>query len=1106
MLFSTPGTVLPGLSPSQRSTRGQSVKDSPRVWAGIAPTLFLLLSLTPAIVHGADGVALKRIQSVHVPKHANRYEESTARLLQKKLGKLYELELEIAKGPPAEGRPAILVGRELAMASGQVTGDELDAVKHDGYVVKGQNGILVAAGYRGLGTLFSGYALLRQLGLKLYPWHHGPDQVVEVVEPVPDGTVEPFSISDMPFFEFRLLISHLDRGRWGISWGDYGNPRDAANRELFNNKGDWMDWFHTASYLVPKGLYYDEHPDYFGVRQDGKRIPKETRHCRTILNLSHPGVHEASAKRAIEWMDMQKERRFFCVADGDARMCTCRHCRAMDFYPSYYTDRLLKWVNSVANAVASKYPDKTILTGAYIETVKPPVRVMPAPNVRVMYCPWYWSSRTTSSHSFDHPRNVTAMEEFMGWCMACPGQVALYDYPGTGRMLLRGAIDRVKLCARNDVRWIYFNGYPKMFSELHHYIMARLIWDPFLDSEKLKQEFCCVFYGPAAAPMLEYFRLHHQAMDRHAGRLFNDATLVAEAPALLREAEQLAVGDTGTVTRVQRHILTWHRHYLKAARPRPGQVEWYRDLNERFAHNCEELGLRYLARIQQRDFEKTIAEIDADPPTVTETRARPAEKRLVRMRLDSVSAADGCDIDGTLAEPLAAPEVIETEIPSGDLLKGVGVSLPFSRLPMVPLGNRAEGVNRTHAGRFLLMTELPRPLDMTECHFVELHLHTSHDVPISVYLDFGGTKGQRVDFHLHAGEQIVRTDVRNLYRVEQDKWDRKIHGLKIDFWPADNFYPYPQVHDTEVVLLGISASNFVQTPRELHHRRKAVWLTQYRSNIPHRITIDRKHLRRHRQKHAHIEHDLYFCREKFRTFTEHRALSPIFAILTGRGAADEDRQAAREIQQYLRRLCGVRLPIDPLGVAVGPHLGNVIVVGRAAATAARLVTQRELTYVGEEGYAIRSRNGRIAVAGATGQGTLFGVARFLEHHGVNFCGPGMREAIPDLSDGYLHEIYILDRPYFAHRPVPGGWQLGCQRSAKSWDSVGAPDVRSVETMAAAIQDCARAKQEVPEGIVKLSASSPLHCYVAAKLLWNPFLDTTRLIQGFRDAVAEDSKE
>lgn len=41
---------------------------------------------------------------------------------------------------------------------------------------------------------------------------------------------------------------------------------------------------------------------------------------------------------------------------------------------------------------------------------------------------------------------------------------------------------------------------------------------------------------------------------------------------------------------------------------------------------------------------------------------------------------------------------------------------------------------------------------------------------------------------------------------------------------------------------------------------------------------------------------------------------------------------------------------------------------------------------------------------------------------------------------------------------------------------------------------AREKQEVPQDIAKLSASSPLHCYVAAELLWNPLLDTSRLIR------------
>lgn len=582
----------------------------------------------------AGDVHLERLGRIHVPAEPDSAEAEAARVLQEKLETYYNLELDITEGTPGPDIPAILVGR-AAIDAGMIAPTELDAVKHDGYVLRGAGNRLALAGYARQGTVYAAWALLRHLGLRLYPWANGADDgAVEVFEPVAREVVPPFEVSRKPFFEHRDLRTHLDRGRWGGAIREYtlGDPSQAANQDLFGrdgrqrkpgytkykfDRGDWTDWFHTAAYLIPRDIYYETDPEYFAIH-DGQRIPP-SRYARSQICTSHPDVVRISIERALEWMDIQKDRRFFCVASADTRMCQCDTCLKADPLPGQCTDRMLIWVNAIARAAKARHPDKVILTGTYIETVKPPLRVKPESNVVLMYCPWFWDSRATSDVSLASPLNITAMKELMAWCMRFPGQVGAYDYPGA---CVHGTANRVKLCAKHGVRVIYFNG-PR--GDLLQWINSQLIWDPFLDPETLQDEYVQAFYGPAAEPMGEYLRLRREAIEEHAvhgraifyrGRALPGAVgseYVYRARDLLRSAtgqvwRRRPNTDPKTQVRILGGVLEGTQELLRAAHPVTGNrygrmsVNQYRALvaqyvttSQIYVRICDDLGVKYLA-------------------------------------------------------------------------------------------------------------------------------------------------------------------------------------------------------------------------------------------------------------------------------------------------------------------------------------------------------------------------------------------------------------------------------------------------------------------------------------------------------------------------------
>lgn len=1137
---------------------------------GRTPLILLGRALLPCLLSGLasgqdEGVDLRKLRSICLPAEPNRREQEIATVLQRKLRDRYQINLRVTKGEAPKGEPAILVGRELALASQMITSGDLEAVKHDGYVLKVEGRGIALAGYRGLGTLYAGYALLRRVGLAFLPRGSG---TIERLTPMKETVLPPFSISDKPFFEYRAL--GMLRGPFGSSWQDMGTPR-SAEPKLFepNLTKDWNDWTggdHTSAYLVPKKIYHDEHPEYYALR-NGKRIPKSIASTRLNLCLSNPDVRRITIERAVRWVGLESDRRFFTINDADSRYCECAACGAMDAKPNHLADRLLKWVNPAAEAVRAQYPDRIIFTLAYCQTAKPPLLLKPAPNVWVQYCPWYWSSRgTPGDHGFDHPRNIVAMEEFIGWCRWCPGQVALYEYPSGSRLFLYAQAKRLKFYAKHGVRGIYYCGRPKMWEDIFLYVMSRLDWDPFLDVGELEDEFCEGYYGPAAPAMREFFALERRASRAFGHGYVGDEMYLRDGLKLLERAEELVRDEEPLLLRLYQDLVPWHERHLTTVRPagplvkgdkgfelfraavaghvrrlfrcadlreRAGDTRTATTMRKEIHKTLGRFGLVLLPQTEAADdLDDLLEEEEDDPWADLEKRivpmdavskvpgAEPGEKvaapgaepepdkqqesppGVVQFLFDSEEAAEGCETDSTQADLIVPPKIVSVKALPGTERRGVRIAAPLSQLPTVKLPLDPKGIATVHAGRFFFQKRFEPPLATPGLTIFEFHLHASCEVPATLYVDIGTEgNGLRADVNLHAGEQIVRVDARNRQRGawEHRSWVKDLRGVMIDLWPQDNFHPFPETRDAEVVLFGLTARSEDPLPGDLPHKGQAIWLTQHRSNVTHQFCVKQTELKRTKQKGPSIEYAQY-SPEAFRTFTRHRALTPVFGIFTSPTAPDPEREAAEAMRGYLEKLFGVELPVNPPGMTIDRDSGNAVILGKDAGLGSGRVEPGEVDYVGEQGFVLRATDGRIVIAGADAAGTGFGVARYLEDHGVWFFVPDRGEAMLSLKESFLHELVVFDWPYFKSRPVPGGWRLMTQTDEERVTDPGVhfeDDQEALFTMAKAIKQCAREKREIPADLAKRASCCARARYVAAKLLWDPFRNTSELIDEFR---------
>lgn len=294
-------------------------------------------------------------------------------------------------------------------------------------------------------------------------------------------------------------------GRWCVYGDESGfalaDPRNAGIDAVFpGDRTQWID--HTSAFLVPKKYYYDEHPEFYCLRADGTRMPKDTQDVRVMLCQSNPDGIRAAAERALRWIRKNPQHLLYVIQQGDdSERCVCEGCEAKRKLGWNETDLFLNWVNGIAERVGREFPRKYLLSYAYISTQLAPEHLKPAANVHLLYAPWpNRLSAPNGFRDFDAPENIVAGSQLADWLeVSDPEQLGIYDYPAGNSLTHRGMAHRLKWLARRNMRGsIWYCGTNRIFASMFTYVQARLCWNPLLDTHALESEFIEGYYGNAA--------------------------------------------------------------------------------------------------------------------------------------------------------------------------------------------------------------------------------------------------------------------------------------------------------------------------------------------------------------------------------------------------------------------------------------------------------------------------------------------------------------------------------------------------------------------------------------------------------------------------------
>ncbi|MBT3377547.1 MAG: DUF4838 domain-containing protein [Lentisphaerae bacterium] len=509
---------------------------------------------------GADNglfVGAQFVDAVAVEAQASGSEREATEAFVDYIKKMSGITLRLLPdGAPLRNRQGVVFLGRAAVRTGGFTADELAEAGHEGYRIRVRKGNVYLAGGEYYGTYFGVYALLQELGARFYSHDH------EVLPPVGRVAVPPLDLLRKPVFELRTIKYMVMR--LGQHRGDRHMMRpNTVDPDLSVR----VSWVHSSQYLVPFYRYGKTHPEYYARRRDGALDALRIKGSCSKLHIcmSNPEVREIAKARLIGAMEKQPDRRLFSVSQSDGYgWCECDGCRALDTRPGVRSDRLMDFVNELAEAVLPTYPDKVIMTLAYCEDTAPvPVRTKPAPNVRVVLCP-YTPEVQDKAHWFDHPLNRQFLPWYDAWTRLLPaGQLFIFDYPYADFRSLTSFhghhFERIKRYARDGIRGIYYDGRDRFMFSLFEYVTSRLAWDPELETRPLIEDFVSSYYGPAGPAMLRVYDAMAKVAaleDRSQGPTIDMRKFVTSRECeslfkLFAEAETLAVGNRQCLARVK---------------------------------------------------------------------------------------------------------------------------------------------------------------------------------------------------------------------------------------------------------------------------------------------------------------------------------------------------------------------------------------------------------------------------------------------------------------------------------------------------------------------------------------------------------------------------
>ena len=272
--------------------------------------------------------------------------------------------------------------------------------------------------------------------------------------------------------------------------------------------------------------------------------------------LSDEKVYQTVLKNVRRKLKECPEAKIMSITqnDGDTGACKCEKCRAVNEREESEMGTMLQFVNRIARELKDEYPDVLFDTFAYRFTRKPPKTIMPEDNVIVRLCSIECCFRHAHEDCHETPGHEEPSEPFsdqlIEWARRTK-HLFIWDYTtdftnySTSFMNIPILRKNVEFFARNGAEGVFEQGNifcPNgEFGELKGYLLARLLWDPYMSEEEYWNEvdrFCDGYYGRGGKYIRELIDYMAEcSKDSHFGIYFDNASIYIKPSGYATELE-----------------------------------------------------------------------------------------------------------------------------------------------------------------------------------------------------------------------------------------------------------------------------------------------------------------------------------------------------------------------------------------------------------------------------------------------------------------------------------------------------------------------------------------------------------------------------------------
>ncbi|MDH4241072.1 MAG: DUF4838 domain-containing protein [Phycisphaerae bacterium] len=403
------------------------------------------------------------------------------------------------------GKSRILVGQKAAKLA--IPNFSTKGLGSDGIVIRTIGNDLILAGGEPRGTLYAVYTFLEDhLGCRWW------SSKASTIPKKPTLKVGKLNVRYVPPLEYResFWFDAFD-GDWAVRNKSNGNSERLDTKR--GGKHSYQGFVHTFFPLIPPQTYFKDHPEWFS-EIDGKRKYEHAQLCLTNEEMRKELVKNLKAR-----LRSNPAATIASVSQNDWHgYCQCSKCAAIDKEEGSPSGSLLHFVNAVAADIEEEFGNVAISTLAYQYTRKPPKNVKPRHNVIVRLC----SIECSFSKPLSDERNQKFRDDIVGWSKVC-NRLYIWDYTTNFRHYvmphpnLRVLGPNVTFFVDHNVKGVFEQGayqsYGSEMAELRAWVLAKLLWNPKLDGEKLIDEFIEGYYGAAGPHIKAYLNVTHDAVE-----------------------------------------------------------------------------------------------------------------------------------------------------------------------------------------------------------------------------------------------------------------------------------------------------------------------------------------------------------------------------------------------------------------------------------------------------------------------------------------------------------------------------------------------------------------------------------------------------------------